>query len=134
MGWGCHAASLIAFQNPERFGRLGLQSHYALDEDMNGLRKALGDADASAVPLRIYLEWGRWDLISPHEEMNFRASAREVWDLFRKRGWDPIGGEVWDSTDFASWSNRTDVLLQSLFPLDGTESSATLARWATGGP
>jgi outer membrane protein assembly factor BamB len=134
MGWGCHDASLIAFQNPERFGRLGLQSHYALDEDMNGLRRALGNADASAVPLRIYLEWGRWDLISPHEEMNFRASAREVWDLFRERGWDPIGGEVWDSTDFASWSNRTDVLLQSLFPLDGKLSSATLARWATGEP
>jgi outer membrane protein assembly factor BamB len=134
MGWGCHDAALITFQNPDRFGRLGLQSHYALEEYTTELLEAMGSADAAAVPLRIYLEWGKWDLVSPHEEMNFRASAREVWGLFRERGWNPIGGEVWDSTDFASWRNRSDVVLESLFPIDGTTGPAALARWTTETP
>jgi hypothetical protein len=134
MGWWCHDAAVITFQNPESFGRLGLQSHFALDEMMTELLGAMGDADASTVPLPIYLEWGRWDMNSPHEEVNFRASSREVWDLFRGRGWEPMGGEVWDSTDFASWRNRTDVLLESLFPIDGDGASPRLARWSTGQP
>ena len=82
----------------------------------------------------MYLEWGRWDLWSPHEEFSFRESSREVWDLLRGRGWEPMGGEVWDSSDFASWANRTDVLLESLFPIDGGEASPRLALWSTGSP
>ena len=40
----------------------------------------------------------------------------------------PIGGEVADSTDFASWRNRTDVLLETLFPASGT-TGAGVSRW-----
>jgi hypothetical protein len=62
--------------------------------------------------------------------MDMRASSRWAWDLLSDKGWQPIGGEVWDSTDFASWSNRTDVLLEALFPMPG--STDTLAAWQTG--
>ena len=84
------------------------------------------------MPLRIYLEWGRWDLISPHENMNMRAWAREAWNLLRDRGWEPVGGEVWDSTDWASWRNRTGVMLGTLFPMEGVEPD--LAAWQTDAP
>ena len=43
-----------------------------------------------------------------------------------------MGGEVWDSTDFGSWRNRTDVLLEALFPRDRALGSNSLARWQTG--
>jgi hypothetical protein len=132
MGFWSHDAAIVTFENPDSFGRLGLQSHFAVDEMISELLTAMGDAKASTVPLRIYLEWGRWDLMSPHEEFSFRESSREVWDLLRERGWEPMGGEVWDSSDFASWASRTDVLLESLFPIDGTGASPRLARWSTG--
>jgi hypothetical protein len=41
---------------------------------------------------------------------------------------------VWDSSDFASWSSRTDVLLESLFPLKGEGVSPGFAAWSTGQP
>ena len=134
MGWYAPDAIMITFGNPERFGLLGLQSHYALTVHMTEVEESLGDADADTVPMRIYLEWGRWDLQSPHEELDFRVSSRQTWELLRERGYDPIGGEVWDSTDFGSWRNRTDLLLESLFPLDATKDPAGFARWATGDP
>ena len=132
MGWPGLGAALDAFGDPDLFGVLGVQSFFALEEQLTMLRGAIGDNDASTLPFRIYLEWGRWDLISPHEEMNMRASSRQVWDLLTEKGWEPIGGEVWDSTDWASWSNRTGTMLEALFPLAGAESS--LAAWQTSAP
>jgi len=134
MGFWAQDAAIVTFQNPESFGLLGLQSYYAVDEMIAELLKAVGDTGASTVPLRVYLEWGRWDLMSPHEEFSFRESSLEVWDLLRERGWEPMGGEVWDSSDFASWRNRTDVLLESLFPMEGAGVSPRLALWSTGRP
>ena len=61
--------------------------------------------------------------------MNMRASSQAAWDLLIEKGWSPIGGEVWDSTDWASWRNRTDVLLEALFSLEGADSS--LEDWRT---
>lgn len=132
MGWPGFGAAITTFFNSDTFGVLGIQSFFSLEETMGMLVGAIGDKDASTLPMRIYLEWGRWDLISPHEEMNMRASSREVWNFFKKKGWDPVGGEVWDSTDFASWRNRTGTMLETLFPLEGAESS--LATWQTSAP
>lgn len=133
MGWAAPDATMITFANSESFGVLGLQSHFALTGQRTAVEESLGAADARTVPMRIYLEWGRWDLKSPHEEeMDFRKSSRWAWDLLRERGFNPMGGEVWDSTDFGSWRNRTDVLLESLFPLD--EAADPFARWSTGQP
>jgi len=130
MGWDGLGATLITFGNSDVFGALGVQSLFLLEEEMRAVESAIGDADASTLSMNIYLEYGRWDLVSPHEEMNMRRSSRWAWDLFRSKGWEPIGGEVWDSTDFASWSNRTGLLLQALFPLEGAGDQ--LARWQTG--
>ena len=130
MGWPGFVATSIAFGNPEIFGAIGVQSMYMLTEQMNTVEKAIGKQNADTLSMRIYLEWGRWDLISPHEEMNMRASSQWAWEMLKSKGWDPLGGEVWDSTDFASWGNRTDVMLEQLFPLDGAESR--LSDWQTG--
>jgi hypothetical protein len=130
MGWPGFSASLLTFNHAEVFGGLGVQSLFLLEGPMHDLEEAIGEADGSSLAMNLYLEWGRWDLISPHEEMNMRASSRWAWELYRQKGWDPIGGEVWDSTDFASWSHRTGALLESLFPLEGAQGS--LAVWQTG--
>ena len=61
-----------------------------------------------------------------------RASSRKAWDLLIGRGRQPSGGEVWDSTDWASWRHRTGVLLETLFPLTGEAPSPGLDAWKTG--
>lgn len=132
MGWPGFGAALTLLENSELFGILGVQSFFALDEHMTMLHDAIGDNDASTLPLRIYLEWARWDLITPHEEMNYRESSRQAWNLLREKGWEPVGGEVWDTTDWGSWRNRTGVMLETLFPLAGAESN--LSAWQTAAP
>ncbi len=134
MGWKSYVAAAVAFHNHQRIGVLGVQSFYALDMQMASFEEAVADADAATVPMRIYLEWGRWDLISPHEAMDMRQSSRDAWSLLTERGWQPAGGEVWDSTDWASWRHRTGVLLETLFPLAGGMPSPGLATWKTGRP
>jgi len=132
MGFPGFTATVLAFRHSELFGSLGLQSPFLLTGGMqDGLREALGEQTAATAPLEIYFEWGRWDLHSPHEEMDFRDTARWVWELLRERGYAPTGGEVWDSTDFASWAHRTDLLLEALFPL-GDGAGAELGGWLTG--
>lgn len=131
MGFAANAALNSVFARHETFGVLGVQSLYSLEQLLGMIRGALGEKDAESVPLRIYYEWGRWDLVSPHEEMNMREASRQVWDLLRERGWEPMGGEVWDATDWASWSRRTSVLLESLFPAEGDGPSPRLAKWTT---
>ena len=64
--------------------------------------------------------------------MDSRYSSRWAWELLRRKGWGPIGGEVWDSTDVASWRHRTEAMLQALFPAEGAPSA--LERWLTGAP
>ena len=130
MGWQGMTAAMVSFASPDVFGAVGVQSMYLLTEQMKAVESAVGEHTGASIPMRLYLEWGRWDLVSPHEDMNMRASSRWAWDLFRERGWEPMGGEVWDSTDFASWANRTDTLLEALFPAEGTESG--LEAWQTG--
>ena len=132
MGWPGFQAAMQTLGAPELFGVLGVQSLFMLDEQMQALEAAVAEHDAEELPLRAYLEWGRWDLVSPHEQMNFRASSRWGWELLESKGWKPVGGEVWDSTDFASWRNRTEAMLQALFPAEGAPSA--LERWLTGAP
>ncbi|MDH3403539.1 MAG: PQQ-binding-like beta-propeller repeat protein [Acidobacteriota bacterium] len=133
MGWAGRSAAVAAFTHSDAIGVLGVQSLFLVKgPPMEALEGAIGDDDASSLEMKIYLEWGKWDLTSPHEEMNQRKFSRWAWDLLSEKGWQPIGGEVWDSTDFASWANRTDVLLEALFPLTG--AATKLPLWQTGAP
>ena len=129
MGWSSHGALLLGLEHPELVAAVGIQSYYATPgEMMVDAETALAALDPATRPLRVYVEWGRWDLRSPHEGMDMRASTQWLYEKLRARGLHPIGGEVADSTDFASWRNRTDVLLETLYPAPGT-SSAGLSPW-----
>ena len=127
MGWQGFAAAMITFSQPETFGKVGVQSLFMLEGQQSQFEGVISEMSAEEAPMDVYLEWGRWDLISPHEEMNFRASSKTGWELLSEKGWRPVGGEVWDSTDFASWRNRTGVVLGALFPRPG--SGERLEGW-----
>lgn len=122
MGFGSQGALMLTLEHPTLFGNVGLQSYYAVESMMGEVEEALAKAEKGGP--RIYLEWGRWDLRSPHEEMDMKASAEWLDRHLRSKGLAVLGGEVFDSTDFASWRNRTDVVLEALFPLAGAPSAA----------
>lgn len=128
MGFSAQAALLLCLEHPKLFGRVGLQSYYAVEPMMGDSGPTFAAADPKANPLKVYLEWGAWDLRSPHEGMDMLASGRWIGEKLRTLGFEPIGGEVADTTDFASWRNRVDVLLESLFPLPGT-TTTSLDQW-----
>ena len=47
-----------------------------------------------------------------------RLGIRHERNLLTDRGYTVAGGEVPDGTGWSSWKNRTDRVLQSLFPLE----------------
>jgi hypothetical protein len=132
MSWWASDVISVTFEDPEAFGVMGIQSFFGLEETFTEVKKNIGEMNSDTLDLKIYLEWGKWDLRSPHEEMNMREASRWLYDLLTSKGWEPMGGEVFDSTDFSSWSNRTGAMLQALFPLEGALD--TLSVWQTETP
>ncbi len=115
-GGSSSRALLLALHNPDFARGLAMQSVHSIDFELNMIRQALAGGDPETVPLDIYLEWGVLDLRADAEGWDMRDSARQVQAALIERGYQPQGGEVVDSTDWAAWRNRTDVVLRTLFP------------------
>ena len=72
--------------------------------------------------LRIYMDWGKYDLRSPTEGNDLGKSSRSFARLLEAGGYSFTGGVVNDGAGWASWKNRTDRVFQTLFPIsNGTE-------------
>lgn len=129
IGFFAHSAVRATFLQSGDFGRLAVQSYFGIEGEMKEVQATVGEINADELSLRIYLEWGKWDLHSAHEAADVRNSGRWLNTFLRQKGWEVFGGEVADSTDFASWQNRTDLLLETLFPIDGEVPRERLRRW-----
>ncbi len=112
-GTGSYAyfALLAALRQPDVFGKVALQG--ATLEPAQ-IAQQLGVAEER--PLVIYQEWGTYHLRSPHEAWDLARANRELWALFRERGFKPTGGEVPEGFGWACWRAHTDDWLQTLFP------------------
>lgn len=73
--------------------------------------------EASRAPLTIYFDCCKYGLRNPLEGWNTVQACRDVDRMFRERGYKPAGGEVHDGSGPESWRNRTDEMLETLFPL-----------------
>jgi hypothetical protein len=105
---------MLAFTRPGVFGALGLQSILMLDSDDEVLRKQV--KTAAEAPLRVYLDWGRYDYHATRERWSMRDANARFADFLRERGYRPAGGEAMDGSGWASWRNRTDRVFAALFP------------------
>ncbi|MFQ5720525.1 MAG: PQQ-binding-like beta-propeller repeat protein [Acidobacteriota bacterium] len=112
-GNGGAAAVVSAFQHPEVFGRLGSQSAFLFDMPMD---KMLAEHDVPP-PLSIFMEWGTYDMRSPHEAWDMVRENRQAWEFLRSAGYRPAGGEVPEGQGWACWRAHTDEMLAALFPL-----------------
>ena len=110
-GW---RAAYAAFRHPTVFGALGLQSLSMLDTDQDLLEKQV--RTAAEVPLRLYLDWGRYDRRGTREAWDMRRANQRFDALLRERGYRPAGGEVPEGAGWAGWRNRTDRVFEALFP------------------
>jgi outer membrane protein assembly factor BamB len=121
-GFDATSAVYVAFKYPGIFGNVAAQSIYMLDEDEAKIRKLI--RTYSEQPLRMYLDWGLYDLHATREGWDTRKSIRNFNAFLLERGYKPAGGEVHDSSGWTSWRNRTDRWLMALFPAK-TEIYAT---------
>ncbi len=110
-GWG---GAYAAFRWPQVFGGLGLQSLVMLNTDEDVLAKQV--KGASEAPLRVYLDWGRYDRRGTREAWDMREANARFAALLRERGYHPAGGEVPEGAGWAGWRNRTDRVFATLFP------------------
>ncbi len=124
-GFAAWRAAYAAFRHPTVFGALGLQSLSMLDTDQDLLEKQV--RTAAEVPLRIYLDWGRYDRRSTREAWDMRRANQRFDTFLRGRGYRPAGGEVPEGAGWAGWRNRTDRVFEALFPAP-TAAAAAVAR------
>jgi len=110
-GWG---GAYAAFHWPQVFGGLGLQSLVMLNTDEDVLGKQV--RPASDAPLRVYLDWGRYDRRGTREAWDMREANARLAALLRERGYHPAGGEVPEGAGWGGWRNRTDLVFATLFP------------------
>ena len=104
----------LAFQNPDLFGGVAIQSMW-LDTTVENALKDLITTDDKH-PMRFYHDWGLYDARSYVEGWNLGTENREFNSSLRDKGYRPAGGEARDSYGWAAWRNRTDRWLATLFP------------------
>jgi enterochelin esterase-like enzyme/outer membrane protein assembly factor BamB len=113
-GFAAWRAAYAAFRHPTIFGALGLQSVVMLDTDQDLLEKQV--RTAAQVPLRLYLDWGRYDRRGTREGWDMRRANQRFDAFLRERGYRPAGGEVPEGAGWAGWRNRNDRVFEALFP------------------
>ena len=113
-GFATQPALRAAFDEPGLFGAVGLQSAMMLDSDEAAIFPLVRSAHQR--PLRVYHDWGRYDLHGTRERWDMRVTNTRLSALLRDKGHRPVGGEAPDGTGWASWRNRTDRLFATLFP------------------
>jgi enterochelin esterase-like enzyme len=110
-----YAALYTAWRYPDLVKRAGAQSVYMLDKMERALGALLLEVDLREWTL--YLDWGRYDLRNTVEAWDMGTTNREWFERIKATGATVHGGEAPDGAGWPSWRNRTDALLQALFPL-----------------
>lgn len=112
-GGGFGAAALVAAaQKPDVFGRVGSHSAMLFSTPVGEM---LPSADEST--LMVYMNWGTYDMRSPHEAWDMAEDNRRAWSAMRAKGFHPAGGEVPQGYGWKCWRGQTDEMLSALFPL-----------------
>jgi enterochelin esterase-like enzyme/outer membrane protein assembly factor BamB len=108
------STAYVALRYPEVFGAAAVQSPFlglGFGDELEGL------IDAGKGPdVRFYLDWNRYDVKSVDRGYDFADDSRKLAELLEQGGYEMQGGEVADSSGWGGWRNRTDRVLQALFP------------------
>lgn len=111
-----YSSVYTVFKNPGIVGKLGLQTMRWEPGLRSGNRKML--LEAPKQHLTIYFDWGKYDGKSESEGFDARAFSLAFAEDIKAAGYSFTGGEVPDGAGPDSWLNRTDRVLEALFPLE----------------
>ncbi len=113
---------MLAVSNPEFAQRVAVQSIHGVDISYAPIYGSLDEAGETLLPIEFYVEWGSMDLRAIKEGWDTRLATRNFFEDLTSRGYTVHGGEVVDSTDWSSWRNRTDTVLEVLLGSEGDSS------------
>jgi enterochelin esterase-like enzyme len=112
-GFGAMAVTQSALSHADTSGKLAAQSPFILSTaTIDPFMK-----NASEFPMQVYIDWGKYDTRSPLEFWDVSAFGKMLTQYFRDHGYEPVGGQFNEGSEAPAWRNRTDDLLQALFPL-----------------
>lgn len=111
------------------FGRVAVQSPFAIDVMLPMFQGQIDRAADAPRPESFYFEWAHWDMRSLGEGLVLGEFMEDLNELFVAAGYDVTGGEVWDSTDWAGWRNRTGLILEVLFADPDEAAPEELGLW-----
>lgn len=99
---------------PDVFGAASVQTPLIFDMDQ---QRSIDEIKEITRPTRIFFEWGRFDMFNPDENWDARKIGKRLFDEFSKsENVVIVGGEAPDSTDWSSWRNRFDQVLNLYVP------------------
>lgn len=112
IGFTSDAALAALTKHPDLFAAASLQSPLLFDQARADAARLVADIK---LPTRVYVEWGRFDMFNPHENWDLRTIAKQVHDSLQGNAQVEVtGGMVNDSTDWSSWRNRFEPVLEFL--------------------
>ncbi len=117
-GAGAVISLYAAFERPGLFGKVATQSLFMLDlkDDVPVLIENSPPQD-----LDLYVEWSRLDF-KDEPRRDAREESRMIIGVLEAKGLRPVTREVADGTGWGGWRLRTDLILETLFPLEETPS------------
>lgn len=129
---GAYAALEIALRFPETFGAAAAHSVLSIGKGGQELRELI--AHTPLHPLRLYIDWGRYDQLRAADLVDVRADCRDLSRRLGEHGY-PIAGREWnDGSDLVFWGMRALEALRGFFPLGGGELTAPPMNTATSRP
>jgi len=115
-GFAGFNAMFCGFANQALIGKIGTESAFMFGSMQKQLMPLIQTAKQQ--PMNLFLEWGKYDLRNPDEAWNLVQTNRNFVKTLREKGFKPTGGEIHDGTGWSSWRNRTEALLNAIFPMN----------------
>lgn len=111
-GFNCANALGLAGGNPTVFSAVSAQSPLVFDQGQEQIIKLYQGIEE---PLRVYIEWGSFDMFNPHENWDIRDIGQKLaTEIAKNKKLEVRAQQVNDSTDWLSWQVRLGSVLEFL--------------------
>lgn len=108
-GFASATALGLAGEFEDTFSAVSAQSPLIFDQ---GVEQLVGLYKNVKSPVRVYIEWGSYDMFNPHENWDIRSISKKIAEELKKNSNCKVTAtQVNDSTDWASWQVRVDKVL-----------------------
>ena len=112
VGFTSEAALIALGKHPDLFSAASAQSPLLFTDASAAAIRLISEIK---LPSRVYMEWGRFDMFNPHENWDLRTMSQKLFDGFQGNPQVQVtGGMVNDSTDWSSWQNRLEQVIDFL--------------------